>query len=168
MADSLKIMPVALAFILCMGCTDMNTEVDREKEIAAVSETITKSITWCFPDKDRERCFAHTARDSSFFIFHPDSRSTITSFDQFQKFAESIFFDSRFKPVSSDIRDLRVNLSNSGDVAWFSCLLDDFGEWDGKPVGWKDARWTGVLEKRDGKWLLVQQHFSLASDAEDN
>ena len=50
-------------------------------------------------------------------------------------------------------------------MAWFSCLLDDFGEWDGQPVGWKDCRWTGVLEKREGKWLLVQQHFSLASDA---
>ena len=38
------------------------------------------------------------------------------------------------------------------------------GEWDGKPVGWKDARWTGVLERRSGKWVIVQMHFSFASD----
>lgn len=160
-------MLVVVAVVLCQGCITMNTDIDREKEIAAVSEAITKSITWCFPDKDRDRCFEHTARDSSFFIFHPDSRSTITSFAAFEKLAETVFFDPRFKPISTDVRDLRVNLSKSGDVAWFSCLLDDFGEWEGKSVGWKDARWTGVLEKRDGKWLLVQQHFSLASDAED-
>jgi hypothetical protein len=31
-------------------------------------------------------------------------------------------------------------------------------------IGWKDTRWTGVLEKRNGKWLIVQMHFSFASD----
>jgi hypothetical protein len=28
-----------------------------------------------------------------------------------------------------------------------------------------NTRWTGVLEKREGKWLIVQMHFSFASDA---
>jgi hypothetical protein len=26
----------------------------------------------------------------------------------------------------------------------------------------KDVRWTGVLEKRDRKWVIVQQHMSAA------
>jgi len=26
------------------------------------------------------------------------------------------------------------------------------------------CRWTGVVEKRDGRWVIVQQHFSFASD----
>jgi len=55
-------------------------------------------------------------------------------------------------------------VSRSGDVAWYSCLLDDHGEWDGKRTGWEDARWTGVLEKRGGRWVIAQMHFSLASD----
>ncbi|MDX9857897.1 MAG: nuclear transport factor 2 family protein [candidate division Zixibacteria bacterium] len=143
----------------------MQQAVDRDKEIAAVQAAVRESITWCIPEKDRDRLYAHTARDSSFFIFHPNSRSTIHGFDEFQAYAERIFFDPRFKAVSADIKELRVNLSRGGDVAWFSCLLDDMGEWDGQPVGWEDARWTGVLEKRDGVWLLVQQHFSLATDA---
>ncbi|UCG62480.1 MAG: nuclear transport factor 2 family protein [Candidatus Zixiibacteriota bacterium] len=145
----------------------MTVSIDREAEIAAVKEAIHTSITWCLPDKDREKLYRHTARDSSFFIFHPDSKSTIVGFDNFQKFAEELFFDPRFKAVSSEIKDLRVNLSPEGTVAWFSCLLDDQGEWDGKPVGWTDARWTGVLEKRDGTWFLVQQHFSLPTDREE-
>jgi hypothetical protein len=49
-------------------------------------------------------------------------------------------------------------------VAWWACILDDLGEWDGRPIGWKDTRWTGVLEKRDGRWLIVQMHFSFAAD----
>ena len=61
------------------------------------------------------------------------------------------------------ITDLNVTLSRSGDVAWFSCMLDDMNTWKGQPANWENTRWTGVLEKRDGRWVLVQQHFSFAS-----
>ena len=27
-----------------------------------------------------------------------------------------------------------------------------------------DTRWTGVLERRDGRWLIIQMHFSFAAD----
>ena len=65
---------------------------------------------------------------------------------------------------SFQIRDLRLVISRIGKVAWFSAMVDDEGEWDGEPWGSKDVRWTGVLEKRKGKWVIVQQHMSLASD----
>ena len=32
------------------------------------------------------------------------------------------------------------------------------------PGCWKDTRWTGVLERRNGEWLIVQMHFSFAAD----
>jgi len=37
-------------------------------------------------------------------------------------------------------------------------------EWKGQPASRENARWTGVLERRDGRWVLVQQRFSFASD----
>ena len=72
--------------------------------------------------------------------------------------------DPAFKATRFEVKNLRINLSESGTVAWFSALLDDFGEWQGEPVGWEDARWTGVLEKRDGRWAIVQMHFSFAEE----
>ena len=42
----------------------------------------------------------------------------------------------------------------------------DFGEWDGTPMAWENARWTGVLEKRQDKWVIAQMHFSIATDAQ--
>ena len=35
---------------------------------------------------------------------------------------------------------------------------------DGQPGCWQDTRWTGVLEKRDGRWVIMQMHFSFAAD----
>ncbi len=150
-----------------MGCSNMTAKIDREAEIAAITEAINTSIKWCLPDKDRVKLYKYCAKDSSFFMFQPDSKSTIHNFEEFQAYAERIFFDPRFKATSSEIKELRVNLSPDGNVAWFSCLLDDYGEWDGRQIGWTNARWTGVLEKRDGQWLLVQQHFSLPTDYEE-
>mgnify|MGYP001411197382 FL=1 len=43
-------------------------------------------------------------------------------------------------------------------------MLDDHAEWNGQPTGWDDCRWTGVLEKRGGRWLVVQMHFSFPKD----
>jgi hypothetical protein len=47
-------------------------------------------------------------------------------------------------------------------VAWFYCILDDVNEWKGQPASWMNTRWTGVLEKRKEKWVIVQMHFSFA------
>ncbi len=154
----------ALCLLLLAGCGTSAPRFDRAQETAAVTHAITESIRWCIPEKDRGRLYAHVAPDSSFFMFQPSSQATIKGFAAFQKFAEEVFFDPAFKAISSDIKDLRVTIGPSGDVAWFACLLDDIGEWDGRRIGWHDCRWTGVLEKRDGKWLLVQQHFSLPTD----
>ena len=72
--------------------------------------------------------------------------------------------DPRFKAIRTVVRDLRIHFSRSGDVAWYSATLDDVVEFDGKRGGAEDIRWTGVLEKRDGTWVIVQMHASLAAD----
>lgn len=136
-----------------------------ENETGEVIKVIETSIKWCFPDKSRERLYGSVAQDSTYFMFHPDSRSTIKGFEAFRLFSERVFMADECQPKGSTIKDLRVVLSRSGDVAWFSCLLDDWGEWAGTPWFWKDTRWTGVLQKIDGRWVMMQQHFSMAEDA---
>ena len=127
---------------------------------AVVEQMIHDAIGWALT-KDRplaERVIAH---DPDLFMFNPDSTSVL-GWDSFVKNFD-FWMDPRFKATSFDVRDLRLTFSRSGDVAWWSAMLDDLGEWDGRPVGWKDTRWTGVLEKRDGAWVIVQMHFSFAS-----
>lgn len=56
----------------------------------------------------------------------------------------------RFTATYTEVKDLRINLSRSGDVAWYSAILDDLGEWDGRQIGNRDIQWTGVPGKRAG------------------
>ncbi len=130
-------------------------------EKAVIEKVIRANIGWALT-KDRPLLESTLAHDQRLLIINPDSEITV-GWEQFVKnFA--FWMDPRFKATRTDIRDLRIDVSPSGITAWWSCVLDDLGEWDGKPIGWKDTRWTGVLEKRDGKWLIVQMHFSFAAD----
>ena len=153
---------VGVALVLVAVSAHAWQGAKRSRDQAVVDQTIRDSIGWALT-KDRpllERIITH---DADLFIFHPDSTSTVVGWDAFAK-NFSFWLDPRFKATSFDVRDLRVTFARSGDVCWFSAILDDLAEWDGKPTGWRDTRWTGVLERRDGNWVIVQMHFSFASD----
>jgi hypothetical protein len=134
-----------------------------EKDHLEVKQVIEDAIGWALT-KNIERLYAIMAQDEKFFIFHPDSRSTIIGFPAFKSMGEGFWMKEEFKATDFDIRDLRVNFSRLGDTAWYSCFLDDHAEWKGQPIGWDNCRWTGTLEKRDGSWVIVQMHFSFAKD----
>jgi hypothetical protein len=104
------------------------------------------------------------AQDVDLFIFHPDSKSTIVGFEAFKKLGERVWMKEEFKATDYAIKDLRLKFAEMGNVAWYSCFLDDHAEWNGQPTGWDNCRWTGTLEKRGGKWVTVQMHFSFAKD----
>ena len=133
-----------------------NTEAEKQ----LVEKAIHNCIGWA-KDKDINLLYNTIANDSNFIEVHPNDR-IVFGFEDFKK-AEKFWMSPDFKAVRYEIRDLKINFSNSGDVAWFFCMLDDMNEWKGQPANWENTRWTGVLEKRDGKWVIVQQHFSFAS-----
>ena len=150
-----------LVLLMCVPAARGAGRDDAEK--AKIEKVVRTSIEWALT-KDQPALFGCFVQDSSFFFFQPDSKSTMEGFEAFRKETESFFMDPRFKAVSSEFKDLRIHLSKSGDAAWYSCLLTDHNTWDGRPANWDDVRWTGVLEKRQGRWAIVQMHFSMASD----
>lgn len=152
----MKIFLVLTILLLC-SCQNIEKHEQLEKQVV---DAIYKHIGWAIPDKKKDVVLKSIVPDTTFFIFNPDSAGTISGYSNFEKLVERFFMNPRFKSIDFTIKNLRVNISESGTVAWFSCLLDDFGQWDGKPVNWRNVRWTGVLEKRNNAWLICQMHFS--------
>jgi ketosteroid isomerase-like protein len=69
----------------------------------------------------------------------------------FRAFAHPYFAEGKgwtFTP-----RDRHVDLSRDGRVAWFDELLDS--------ATYGECRGTGVLEKVDGGWKIVQYHLTI-------
>jgi ketosteroid isomerase-like protein len=150
-------MIIPVLIFASLGC-NKNKLADEE----AIKKAIDDSFGWAIT-KNRALFESIFARDERFFTFYPDSKSTVTGWNQFEKFLDR-WMDPRNKAINYEIRDLKLVISQSGDVAWFSAIVDDNGEWDGEPWSAKDVRWTGVLEKRNEKWVIVQQHMSEAKD----
>ena len=151
---------VIAALLVAAAGTAAEPDATGDKEI--IARVITDSIAWALT-KDRPLQESTMAHDPDLFYYWVDSKSTIIGWDRHEALFE-LFMDPRFKATHTEVRNLRVTLSRSGDVAWYSAMLDDLGEWDGRPVGARDIRWTGVLEKREDRWVIVQMHASLASD----
>ncbi len=150
--------------VIVIGCTaGASLAADVKKEEAAVGKVVRDSISWALT-KDRALQESTMAHDEDLFVVWTNAGSAVSGWKDYVKLFD-IWMDQRFKATVTEIRDLRIHLSRSGDVAWYSATLDDLGEWDGKPVGARDIRWTGVLEKRAGRWVTVQMHGSVAADA---
>lgn len=151
-----------LTFILVISsCGHQEKKINKEAEIQEISRVIDSCIGW-FKTKDFDRLFSVVAHDSNYLSIHPSDR-IVKGFEHFKKNSE-IFKHPEFLYVRHEIKDLIINLSRAGDVAWFYCVLNDINTWNGQPANWENTRWTGVLEKRDGRWVIVQQHFSFAAE----
>jgi len=129
-----------------------------------IEEIVHDSIAWALT-KDRARLESIIAHDDDYFSYHPSGLDGVHGYAEFER-GFDLWMDPRFEATKTEVRNFRCHLSQSGEVAWFSAILDDCYTWDGEPGCWKDTRWTGVLEKRDGRWQIVQMHFSFASDRE--
>ncbi len=162
---------IRITFIFCFfvllvykaaGQNDKVIQADSlEGEKQLVEKVIHGSIGWA-KNKDINLLYSIIANDTSFLEVHPDGK-VVTGFEDFNK-AEKFWMNPDFKAIRYEIKDLSIKFSNRGDVAWFFCILDDINEWKGQAANWENTRWTGVLEKRSGKWVIVQQHFSFASE----
>ncbi len=142
-------------------CARPVDEPDIQAELPLVEQAIHNSIGWA-KNKDIGLLYSTIANDSNFLEVHPGER-VVRGFEQFKE-AETFWMNDDFKAIRYEIRDLKITFSKRGDVAWFFCMLDDINEWKGQPANWENTRWTGVLEKRQGNWVVVQQHFSFASE----
>ena len=132
-------------------------------EKAVIAKVIRDSIMWALT-KDVAMQKDAMAHDEDLFIIWTGSMHITSGWKEHEKSFET-WLDPRFRAVRTEVRDLQIHVSRSGDVAWYSATLDDVVSWEDK-VGrfGEDLRGTGVLEKRDGHWVIVQMHASLAVD----
>jgi len=153
-----------LGIFLAPSC---RTKPDFELEKAAVAKVIDDSIGW-FKTKDFKLLFETFSQGPDLFMYQLDTATTIRGFDEFLKYSEG-WKNPEVKYGGHKIHELNVHLSRSGDTAWFDALLEDCAQVKDRPIRCFTTRVTGVLEKRDARWVIVHEHFSLPAEkiAED-
>ena len=145
---------ILILAIITLSC---NRDFDVEKERFIVENTIKNTIAWA-QDKDTSLLYCIIANDENYLEVHPEA-TVVKGIKQFKE-AERLWLDNRFKHIGFETWDMHINISQDGTVAWYYCMLNDMNDWEGQSVSWENVRWTGVLEKRNGNWRMVQMHFS--------
>ena len=163
MSASKQIFYCIPAILILISCQDKERghRAYIKAELPVIEKTIRDAIGWA-KNKDFDLLYSTISNDSDYLEVDPGI-NIIKGFDQFKK-NETVWGDPGFKAIRYKIRDLKISVSQSGTVSWFYCILDDINEWKGKPASWMNTRWTGVLERRKGKWVIVQMHFSFAKE----
>lgn len=161
MKRTIKSNAVILFALLMMACNNTEEKHDQSYDMILIEQAIHNCIGWA-KNKDLNLLYSVIADDTVFLEIHPGDR-VVRGISEFKE-AEKFWMDPDFKAIRYEIKDLNIKISQSGTVAWWYCVLDDINEWKGQPANWENTRWTGVTEKRDGKWVIVQQHFSLAQN----
>jgi ketosteroid isomerase-like protein len=154
--------PIALVLLVLVLAAPAPADPLPDDDRREIAQIVHDTIGWALT-KDRARLESIIAHDEDYFSYHPEGLDGVRGYQQFLR-GFDIWMDDRFVATEFDVRNLRIHLAESGDVAWFSAILDDCYEWDGQPGCWRDTRWTGVLERRDGRWVVMQNHFSFAAD----
>lgn len=159
----LKIIPITW-FLIFFSINTLSAQdkdlADTSGNFSAVKHSIEQAIGWAI-DKDFEAMYNLWAEDMFHFWLFSDSK--VIGLDNFKRYSD-VWKDPDFRGISFEFRDLRIVFSRAGDVAWYSCYLDDCSSYKGKESCLKDVFQTGVLEKRDGRWVHVLMHGSYPVD----
>jgi len=152
---------ISIVLLFSLSFTDrMASQEITSPNYEAVKKTIEQSIGWAI-EKDFNSMFR--LWDDNMFHFWLFSNSLVIGLDNYKKYAEQ-WKDPDFRGTRFKFKDLRIVFSQSGDVAWYSCFLDDCGSQKGKEFCLENVFQTGVLEKKDGRWVHVLMHGSYPVD----
>ena len=146
---------IIIALVLLFGCTP---KVNLEAEKTTVKENIDQ-IPQAIETEDMDTFSALMAHDPDMVNFGTDAGERWVGWDAMKASMEQQF--AAFEDSKVSIRNQVIKVRDSGQVAWFSEIMDWSTMTQGQQVDLKGIRLTGILEKQNDKWKFVQLHFSV-------
>ncbi len=162
--SSLFALALVLIFSSCnTDCCDKGkSQIDNQAEIDAVGTLLEKYVI-AQESQDLGQVQEIWAPDEDIVIFGTAGDEKLEGWEEIQKAFKEQY--DLFDEVFITVRDQQIKLSKKCLTAWFSEVIDYSYTANDEAKTYEGIRFTGVLEKRDGKWYIVQSHMSIpASD----
>lgn len=148
-------LPFFTLILLYTGCTE---KTDTEKEKIEIKKTV-DLFEQFWETENMEILSKIMAHDSDMVNYGSDAAEVFIGWSSFKEAVEKML--PSFENTKINVRNQVIKIHSSGTVAWFS----EFWDWDlvygGKQVQIPNQRLTGVLEKRNSQWVIVQFHNSV-------
>ncbi len=148
---------IPLTLSVLISCTD-ETQFDMETERAAVMQVLDNFVK------------AHEERNLDLLMtcFSDKPDIVILGTDEDELWVDKLSMAESqkkayqtFNSVKLSVRDKILKMCKSGGQAWFYMKVNWYVESEGKQFTFDGVRTTGVLEKENGNWEIVQIHTSM-------
>lgn len=148
----LSALPLVLLTLSCSEKADTNTEKANVKEIV-------QKLYKAFESEDMDLMSTIMAHDEDMVNFGTDITEHEVGWKEWEK-SHLAQFEAIDKAKLTS-KELTVFISKSADAAWFSDITDWNLVIQKDSLNINNVRITGVLEKRDDVWKIVQVHASV-------
>jgi len=162
------ILVVSLVFSLWLALSCKKAEKEEAEEIAAAVDLEAAKVAvnsvldqWIqVIDTENLELFSKLmAHDPDMVSFGTDAAERWVGYESLENSMKKQFESTEENKGTS--RERVITVHKSGEVAWWSELWDWKGKAQGQPFVLEGMRLTGVLEKRNGNWVIVHVHASV-------
>jgi ketosteroid isomerase-like protein len=158
---------VILAGILMTGCQQMQgdktatVDLDLEKEKV---ELVLEKYVLANEKQDIEYVHEIWAESPDIVVIGTNSDEKLVGWESIREVMQRQF-DS-FQDTYISVHEQVIEINETGNTAWFSEFLNYNYIYQGEAKQYEGLRFTGVLEKIDGEWYIVQSHMSIPGNPE--
>ena len=153
--SKLSVLIPLIALLLLSACTP---ELDLAAEKAKV-KIVVDQLEEAFESEDIDLYGSIIAKDPDMVNLGTDVGERIVGWETLmEQYRQQ---NASYENTELTVSDQVIKLNATGNTAWFSEIVDWEVDSQGEHFSVKGSRLTGVLEKRDGKWLVVQMHTSV-------
>jgi uncharacterized protein (TIGR02246 family) len=129
-----------------------------ESETAAV-RAVLDQVVRAWDTNDVSLISGIIAHDSDMVSFGTDAAERFVGWDALKASIEKQF--TTYTGTKAVVKHRDIKLAADGSVAWAAEVMDVSTHSGSEAVALEGMRVTSVLEKRGGKWLIVQFHYSM-------
>lgn len=145
-----------LTAAIIMACQRM-PEVDVAAEQQRVREVMEK-INAAWESEDMAAFSQLVVQDADMVSFGADVEDRWVGWNGLEEGLRQQF--EVFSDTKVTVKHMDIHVSENGTVAWLAQAMDISTKFLGSPMT-LETRITGVFEKRDSGWLMVQFHYSV-------
>jgi len=150
---------VSISIILFFtSCTECDKEFNVSDETIAIEHLLENYII-ANETQDFDLIEYIWSSEGDIILYGTDSHERLMGWSNIGKAVKSQFRQIEDTYISESDQYIKMNCT--GNVAWFAETLDYNFMYKGEANKYEGLRFTGVVEKIDGEWKLVQAHLSV-------
>lgn len=144
--------------LISSSCCEQKKEINCETEKELI-ENLLENYILANENQDFDLIESIWASDDDIILYGTDSDERLTGWSSINEAINEQFSLITDTYISSSNQFIKLNCT--GNTAWFAETLNYNYMYKGKAHKYEGLRFTGVVEKVEGKWVLVQAHLSL-------